>query len=79
MNQLSEYITVDPEIRFGKPCIKETRITVGDVLGWLSEGMSITEILEDYPELMEIHIRAALAFAARRDAITKVFVHEVTT
>jgi uncharacterized protein (DUF433 family) len=76
MNQLFDYITIDPEIRFGKPCIKETRITVGDILCWLSEGMSITEILEDYPELMEIHIRAALAFAARRDAITQVFIHE---
>jgi uncharacterized protein (DUF433 family) len=78
MSHLSKYITVDPEIRFGKPCIKGTRITVGDILGWLSEGISTTQILVDYPELMEIHIRAALAFAARRDAITKVFVREVT-
>jgi uncharacterized protein (DUF433 family) len=78
MNQLSEHITIDPDIRFGKPCIKGTRITVGDILGWLSEGISIKEILEDYPELTEIHIRAALAFAARRDAMTQVLIHEVT-
>ncbi|MDR1091375.1 MAG: DUF433 domain-containing protein, partial [Prevotella sp.] len=39
MNQLSDYITIDPEIRFGKPCIKGTRITVEDILGWLSEGI----------------------------------------
>jgi uncharacterized protein (DUF433 family) len=76
MNELSPYITINPEIRFGKPCIKGTRITVGDILGWLSVGMSISEILEDYPELEEIHIRAALAFAAERDAMTKVVVHE---
>jgi uncharacterized protein (DUF433 family) len=79
MNQLSEYITVDPDIRFGKPCIKGTRITVGDILGWLSEGIPEKEILDDYPELVEIHIRAALAFAARRDTMTQVFIHETAT
>jgi uncharacterized protein (DUF433 family) len=51
---------------------------VGDILSWLSEGIAIKEILEDYPELTETHIRAALAFAARRDAMTQVLVHEVT-
>jgi uncharacterized protein (DUF433 family) len=55
MNELSPYITINPEIRFGKPCIKGTRITVGDILGWLSSGMTTPEILEDYPELQEIH------------------------
>jgi uncharacterized protein (DUF433 family) len=49
---------------------------VGDILQWLSAGMTSAEILEDYPELQEAHIRAALAFAAERDAITKVFVHK---
>ncbi|GHV76326.1 hypothetical protein AGMMS49942_11470 [Spirochaetia bacterium] len=76
MNDLTNYITIDRDIRFGKPCIKGTRITVGDILQWLSEGISTQEILEDYPELQEVHIRAALAFAAKRDAVTKVFVHE---
>jgi uncharacterized protein (DUF433 family) len=76
MQELSVYITIDPEICFGKPCIKETRICVGDILSWLSAGMTTSEIIEDYPELQEIHIRAALAFAASRDKITKVFVHE---
>jgi uncharacterized protein (DUF433 family) len=78
MNQLSEYIITDPDIRFGKPCVKGTRITVGDILGWLSEGILVEEILNDYPELTEIHVRAALAFAARRDAMTQVLVHEAT-
>jgi uncharacterized protein (DUF433 family) len=76
MNELREYIVVDPEIRFGKPCIKGTRITVGDILQWLSGGMSEQEIITDYPELQITHIRAALAFAAERDAMTKVVVHE---
>ena len=76
MSELRTHIVVDPEIRFGKPCIKGTRITVGDILQWLSGGMSEQEILADYPELREIHIRAALVFAADRDAGTRVIVHE---
>ena len=76
MNELRKHIIIDPEIRFGKPCIKGTRITVGDVLQWLSAGMTEYEIVTDYPELQEIHIRAALAFAAERDNLTKVVVHE---
>ena len=71
-NELSNYIVIDQGIRFGKPCIKGTRITVGDILQWLSEGISVAEILDDYPLLEEIHIRAALAFAARREEIVRV-------
>ena len=56
------YIKIDQRIRFGKPCIKGTRITVGDILQWLSEGIPILEILDDYPLLKEIHIKAALSF-----------------
>jgi len=70
--ELSNYIVIDHGIRFGKPCIKGTRITVGDILQWLSEGMSMSEIMDDYPLLEEIHIKAALAFAARREEIIKV-------
>jgi uncharacterized protein (DUF433 family) len=70
--ELSNYISIDQGIRFGKPCIKGTRITVGDILQWLSEGMSIYGILDDYPLLKEVHIKAALAFAARREEIIKV-------
>jgi uncharacterized protein (DUF433 family) len=70
--ELSNYIIIDQNIRFGKPCIKGTRITVGDILQWLSEGISVPEILDDYPLLQEIHIKAALAFAARREEIIKV-------
>jgi uncharacterized protein (DUF433 family) len=76
MQELSAFITVDPEICFGKPCIKGTRISVGDILRWLSVGMTVEEIIEDYPELQEEHIQAALAFAATRDKMTRIFVHE---
>ena len=76
MQELTTYISINPDIRFGKPCIKGTRISVGDILGWLSTGMTTAEIIEDYPEIQEVHILATLAFAATRDKITKVFVHE---
>jgi uncharacterized protein (DUF433 family) len=58
-NELGSYITIDPAVRFGKPCIRGTRITVGDILQWLSAGMSAEEILADFPELREVHLRAA--------------------
>jgi len=70
--EILNYIVIDQSVRFGKPCIKGTRITVGDILQWLSEGIPISEILEDYPLLNEIHIKAALAFAARREEIVRV-------
>jgi uncharacterized protein (DUF433 family) len=76
MNELASYIVIDNSIRFGKPCIKGTRITVGDILQWLSSGMTNQEIIKDFPELEEIHIRAALAFAATRDSMTQVVVYE---
>ena len=72
MNELLSYITIDPDIRSGKPCIKGTRITVGDILQWLASGMNIQEILDDFPILNEEHIRASLAFAANREAYTKI-------
>ena len=79
MNDLASYIVLDKNIRFGKPCIKGTRITVGDILQWLSSGMTNKEIIDDFPELEEIHIRAALAFAAARDAMTEMVVYEIAT
>jgi len=79
MNDLTSYIVIDNNIRFGKPCITGTRITVGDILQWLSSGMTNQEIMEDFPELKEIHIRAALAFAAARDAMTEMVVYETAT
>lgn len=66
MNRYQDIITIEPGKRGGKPCIRGMRITVGDVLGWLSAGMTYEEILADFPELTEEDIRACLAFAADR-------------
>jgi uncharacterized protein (DUF433 family) len=60
-------ITVDPARRGGRPCIRDLRISVGDVLDWLAQGMSEAEILADYPELSRDDIRACLAWAADRE------------
>ncbi|MCL2596398.1 MAG: DUF433 domain-containing protein [Paludibacter sp.] len=67
MNVFNDIIRINPEKRFGKPCIRETRITVYDVLGWLSVGMTYNDILADFPELTQQDILACLAFAAQRE------------
>jgi len=72
MDNLASYISINPDIRFGKPCIKGTRIAVTDILQWLASGMSHEEILDDYPVLQDIHIRAALNFAADRESFIKI-------
>jgi len=60
-------ITIEPGKRSGKACIRGMRITVSDVLDYLAGGMSIPEILCDFPELTEEDVRACLAFAADRE------------
>ncbi len=60
-------ITLEPGKRGGKPCIRGLRITVYDVLSCLADGLSESEILEDYPELNALDIRTCLAFAADRE------------
>lgn len=72
MKEISSYISINPEIRFGKPCIKGTRIAVMDILQWLASGMTQEEILDDYPLLAKEHILASLAFAANRETIIKI-------
>ena len=72
MENYLKHISIDPEIRFGKPCIKGTRITIVDILQWLASGMSIQEILNDYPNLKKEHIQAALFFAANREDMIKI-------
>ena len=54
MKEFSSYISINSEIRFGKPCIKGTRITVADILQWLASEMTIEQILEDYPSLKKL-------------------------
>lgn len=62
-----QYIEIVPDKRFGRPCIKGTRISVYDVLNWLANGMTKREIIDDFPELNEDHINACLSFAADRE------------
>ena len=67
MTDYRKIITINPEKRFGKPCVRNTRITVFDVLGWLASGMSHKEILADFPELTEEDISACLSYAADKE------------
>jgi uncharacterized protein (DUF433 family) len=62
-----ERISIDSGIRSGKPCIKGTRIAVADVFDYLGGGMTIQEVLEDFPDLTAEDIQACFAFAADRD------------
>lgn len=64
MNPLLERISIDPNICFGKPCIRGTRIWVSLILDFLADGMSLEEVLEQYPHLVEEDIRAAIAYGA---------------
>jgi uncharacterized protein (DUF433 family) len=60
-------ITIDPNKRGGKPCIRGLRITVYDILEYLASGMSEADILQDFPDLTRDDIRACLEFAADRE------------
>jgi uncharacterized protein (DUF433 family) len=62
-----DIITIEPGKRGGKPCIRGYRITVYDILEYLSSGMSFKEILDDFPELNEGDIMACLKFASDRE------------
>lgn len=64
---LLERITINPEVRSGKPIIRGTRITVYDILEYLAGGMTEDEILEDFPSLEREDIWATLEFAALRE------------
>lgn len=64
MNPLLQRISIDPNVCFGKPCIRGTRIWVSLILDFLANGMSIEEILEEYPHLTVEDIRAAIAYGA---------------
>ena len=63
----SKIITIEPDKRSGKPCIRGTRMTVTDVLEYLAGGMTPEEIVAEFPDLTIEDIRACLAFAADRE------------
>ena len=64
---LTSLIETRPGVRGGKPCFADTRIAVYDVLDYLASGMTSSEIVADFPELTEQHVRAAIEFAAVRE------------
>ena len=71
MNPLLERISIDPNVCFGKPCIRGTRIWVSLVLDFLANGSSIEEILADYEDLEQADILAALVFATRLSQVKR--------
>jgi uncharacterized protein (DUF433 family) len=64
MNKLLQRISIDPNICFGKPCIRGTRIWVSLLLDFLADGMSFDEILAEYPQLTKDDILSAIAYGA---------------
>ncbi len=60
-------ITIEPGKRGGRPCIRGMRMTVFDVLSYLAAGMTVAEILDDFPYLTPDDIQACFAFAAERE------------
>ncbi len=62
----ADLITIEPGKRSGQPCVRGMRITVRDVLEYLAGGMTVPELLADFPELTAEDVRACLAFAAGR-------------
>ena len=67
MSDFRNIITIEPGKRSGQPCIRGMRIRVYDVLSYLAAGMSISEILDDFPKLTEADIMAVLAYAAEAE------------
>lgn len=68
MTPQDKAITSNPLRRGGRPCVRDLRISVVDVLGWLAQGQTIEQILADYPELTSDDIRACLSYAAERES-----------
>jgi uncharacterized protein (DUF433 family) len=78
MIDYTNIITLEPGKRSGKPCIRGLRITVYDVLSYLAAGMTIDEILSDFPSLMREDILACLSYAAERERHTLIIKSSTT-
>ena len=72
MDELLKRITINPEILFGKPSIRNMRYPVAMILDLLSAGMTNEEILADYPDLEKEDIQACLVFAARLASVSSI-------
>ena len=75
MNTLLQRISIDPNVCFGKPCIRGTRVWVSLLLDFMANGMSIEEILAEYPQLVKEDIRAAIAYGAEMSRERYVEIH----
>ncbi|OIP92593.1 MAG: hypothetical protein AUK24_01305 [Syntrophaceae bacterium CG2_30_49_12] len=64
MNPLLQRISINPDVCFGKPCIRGTRIWVSLILDFLANGIGIEEIVAEYPQLKKEDVRAAIAYGA---------------
>lgn len=71
MKHYNEIIAINPNVRSGKACVRNLRITVSDVLGYLASGMTFQEIIIDFPELSSEDIKACLAYAAESEKHVK--------
>jgi uncharacterized protein (DUF433 family) len=72
MESLLSHIEMKPGVRSGKPCIKGTRLTVGDVLDYLGSGMTENEVIQHFAELTHEDVLACLQWAAKRERLTEV-------
>jgi len=78
MIDYKKHITLEPGKRSGQPCIRGLRITVYDVLSMLANGMTIAEIIDDFPELSSADILACLAYTAdKQRKITVIYDTEI--
>jgi len=59
-----KFISVDPEVHHGEPCIKGTRVSVSMIVGSVADGMSVDEIVEAYPQLKKESVRGGVGYAA---------------
>jgi len=80
MNPLLERISIDPNICFGKPCIRGTRIWVSLILDFLASGVTMEELLAEYPQLTAEDVRAAIAYGAEmsRERFVEIPIKEAT-
>ena len=79
MNDYRNIITIEPGKRSGQPCIRGMRITVYDIFEYLASGMTVAQILQDFPELTDTDIRACFAYAAEKEKSQIVIYTDETT
>ncbi|HNR80990.1 MAG TPA: DUF433 domain-containing protein [Candidatus Pacearchaeota archaeon] len=76
-------ITIDPAVRFGKPCIRGTRIAVADIINLLAAGFAVDEIPGEYPGITKKDVLAALEFSGKMmekpQHLTEIFLGKVKT